>query len=235
MFILEHKYSDYDFEWHTKINREKEGRAKEEEEEENDVFVTDKPWKAARYIISKRSMGSTRLKHLLSLGGKALVSTANADGAKYVREEDSMTNRVVAVMAAVGSNIPLSIFDNVMFKNYLRCLDSKHRTPYRLERTRIIEVLMDGAMQELSRIIRERRNVLEEGFVSASTDFWTDSHRRQQFGALIINLIAEKYFVEETEQWLFMSKETASTRGKKTVRYFTFLLFILWFVFYICP
>ena len=111
-----------------------------------------------------------RLKHLLSLGGKALVSTADGDGAKYKREED-MTNRVVAVMAAVGSNIPLSIFDNVMFKNYLRRLDSKHRTPYRLERTRIIEVLMDGAMQELGRIIRERRNVLGEGFVSASTDF----------------------------------------------------------------
>jgi hypothetical protein len=30
-----------------------------------------------------------------------------------------MTNRVVAVMAAVGRNIPLSIFDNVMFKNYI--------------------------------------------------------------------------------------------------------------------
>jgi hypothetical protein len=222
----EHKYSDYDFEWHTKIKKEKEGRAKEEEEEE-DVFVTDKPWKAARYIISKGSAGSMRLKYLLSLSGKALVSTADADGTKYARGED-MTNRVVAVMAAVGSNIPLSIFDNVMFKNYLRRLDSKHRTPYRLERTRIIEVLMDGAMQELSRIIKERRDVLEEGFVSASTDFWTDSHRRQQFGALIINMIAEKYFVEDTEQWLFMSHETAMARGKKAVSYFSFILCIHW-------
>ena len=51
---IEHKYSDYDFEWQTKIKKEKEGRAKEEEEEEEeDVFVMDKPWKAARYIISK--------------------------------------------------------------------------------------------------------------------------------------------------------------------------------------
>ncbi len=225
---IEHKYSDYDFEWHTKIKKEKEGRAKEEEEEEEeDVFVTDKPWKAARYIISKGSAGSKRLKYLLSLSGKALVSTADGDGTKYARAED-MTNRVVAVMAAVGSNIPLSIFDNVMFKNYLRCLDSKHRTPYRLERTRIIEVLMDGAMQELSRIIKERRDVLEEGFVSASTDFWTDSHRRQQFGALIINVIAEKYFIEDTEQWLFMSHETAMARGKKEVSNFSFICCILW-------
>jgi hypothetical protein len=110
-----------------------------------------------------------------------------------------MTNRVMAVMATVGSNVPLSIFDNVMFKNYLRRLDSKHRAPYCLERTRVIEVLMDGAMQELSRMIKERRNILREGFVSASTDFRTDSHCRQQFGTLVINMIAEKYFVEDTE------------------------------------
>ena len=71
---IEHKYSDYDFEWHTKIKKKKEGRAKEEEEEEEeDVFVTYKPWKAARYIVSKGSAGSKRLKYLLSLSGKALV------------------------------------------------------------------------------------------------------------------------------------------------------------------
>jgi hypothetical protein len=107
-----------------------------------------------------------------------------------------MTNCVMAVMAAVGSNVPPSIFDNVMFKNYIRRLDSKHRAPYRLERTRIIEVFMDGAMQELSRMIKEHRNILREGLFSASTDFWTDLHRRQKFGTLVINMIAEKYFVK---------------------------------------
>jgi hypothetical protein len=120
-------------------------------------------------------------------------------------------------MAAVGSNMPLSIFDNAMFKTYIRRLDSKHRTPYRLERTRIIEVMMDGAMQELSRMISERRSVLGHGFVSASTDFWTDSHRKEQFGALVINMIAEKYFVEDMDRWLFMSHETAASMGKKPV------------------
>jgi hypothetical protein len=156
------------------------------------------------------------MKYLLSFDGKALGSTADADGAKYTREKD-ITNRVMAVMAAVGSNMPLSIFDNVVFKNYLRHLDSKHRAPYHLERTRIIEVLMGGAMQELSRMIKERCNMHREGFVSASTDFWTDLHRRQQFGTLVINMIAEKYFVEDTELWLFMSRETAETMGKKAV------------------
>ena len=45
---------DYEFEWHCKVKKEKEGRAKEAEK---DDFVTDRPWKAARTIISKGSAG----------------------------------------------------------------------------------------------------------------------------------------------------------------------------------
>ncbi len=66
-------------------------------------------------------------------------------------------------------------------------------------------------------MIKECRNILREGFVLASTDFWTDLHHRHQFGALVINMMAEKYFVEDTELWLFMSRETAETMGKKAV------------------
>ena len=44
----------------------------------------------------------------------------------------------------------------------------------------------------------------------------------------VINMIAGKYFIEDTEQWLFMSHETAMARGKKEVSNFSFILCILW-------
>ena len=72
----------------------------------------------ARAIISSRGDGCERLSHLLAADGKALSSTADRDGTKYTREED-MVNRVMAVIAIVGSNMPLSIFDNAMLQNYL--------------------------------------------------------------------------------------------------------------------
>ena len=75
----EHKHSDYEFEWHCKVRKEKEGRAKDEDRQEED-FVTDKPWKAARAIIGRGSAGSNRLRYILSLDGKPLSA---ADGAKY--------------------------------------------------------------------------------------------------------------------------------------------------------
>jgi hypothetical protein len=167
-------------------------------ETEKDEFVTDRPWKVARTIISKgKSVGCARLKYLLSINGKALSTTADADGTKYTWEEDKL-NCVMAVMAGVSSNMPLNVFDTAMFKQYLCCLDSKHHSPYCLKRTWIIEELMESAMLELSRIITNR-----------CTDFWTDSQWKEQFGALVINMIAEKYFVDELDMWLFMSCETA--------------------------
>jgi hypothetical protein len=204
-YLTEHKHSDYEFEWHCKFKNK-------ETETENDKFVTDRPWKATRAIISKcKCVGCARLKYLLSIGGKALSTTANAYGTKYTQEED-MLNRVMAVMAGVSSNMPLNVFDTAMFKQYLHHLDSKHRSPYCLERTQIIEVLMDSAMLELSRIITYHCKEFNEAFVSASTDFWTYSHRKEQFGTHLINMIAENYFVDELDMWLFMSRECMETK-----------------------
>jgi hypothetical protein len=99
----------------------------------------------ARAIISKgKSVGCAQLKYILSINGMTLSTTADADGTKYTWEED-MLNCVMAVMVGVSSNMPLNVFDTAMFKQYLYHLDSKHRSPYCLERTWIFEVKMDGA------------------------------------------------------------------------------------------
>jgi hypothetical protein len=60
-----------------------------------------------------------------------------------------MVKHVSAVFVGVGSKTPLSIFDNVFMHQYLKMLDPKHTPPYRLERVRFIEVLIDTAMMEL--------------------------------------------------------------------------------------
>ena len=124
-----------------------------------------------------------------------------------------MMNCVMAVVAILGSNMPLSIFDNAMLQAYLRSLNSKHRTPHQLEQNRIIEVLIDCEMKELSCILSNCRAELREGFVSASADFWMDSRRKEQFGALVIDLVAEQYMVKGLGMYMFMSKETAKQLG----------------------
>jgi hypothetical protein len=139
------------------------------------------------------------------LARKDLDTTTAA--AKHPREED-MVKRVLGVMAAVSSRVPLSVFSNSYFRMYTQALDSKHRPPHHLETNRIIKVLIDGAFAEFLRIVEDRRTLLGGGFTSLSTDFVTDSVRRESFGVILTELVAEKFDLEDGRS-LHMSKETA--------------------------
>ena len=66
---------------------------------------------------------------------------------------------------------------------------------------------MDVAMNALAQMLTERREQLHDGFVSGTIDFWTDSHRPEQYGSFVIDFPAEKYEFEN-ETALFMSKKT---------------------------
>ena len=82
-------------------------------------------------------------------------------------------------------------------KWYLKELNPKHCPPHRIEQICITEVIADGAHLEFSKILEDHRSDLIEGFVSANTDFWTDSHHKEQFGALIVDVTAFQYVLED--------------------------------------
>ena len=125
---------------------------------------------------------------------------------KHDRETD-MINRVLAVAASVDSKSPLNLFDNGMMRAYLERLDPKHRPPHRLQRNRIVECMIDYVLLELSKIIKERRDLLGDQFISGTIDFWTDPHRRKQYGAFVIDILANKYLLRNGS-WKFISNET---------------------------
>lgn len=200
-----HKHSDYKFEWHHKDKKEE--------------FVTDKLWKAGRAIKQKRMAGWKRISYILELSGKDnkvnSPSPTMSSSSKSLSSELGVSTksaelhrRVLAVMAAVSSKSPLSIFDNDAFRRYLHELNPNHRPPYRLERVRMLEVIMDMAANEFVRILEEQRAKLVHSFLSVQTDMWTDPHRREQFAALLVSLVANQYQLRDGRK-LFMSKDTA--------------------------
>ncbi len=141
-----------------------------------------------------------------------METTADHDGTKYTRDED-MVLRVKGVTVTVGSKIPLAIFDNIFMRLYLNSLNSKHQPPYCLERIRIVEIMADYVMLECSRILEECREAIGGALMSAAIDFWTCLHRKECFGALVVDLIATKYFIEEMGMSFFMSKEIVQRLG----------------------
>ena len=54
---------------------------------------------------------------------------------------------------------------------------------------------------------QECREELGPGFMSGSIDFWTDGHRREDFGVFCVTLIGKRYELEDGLS-LFMSRNT---------------------------
>jgi len=119
----------------------------------HDYFDRSTLWKQSEKIQSENWPGSVRLAKIDELKSGSLVG--GPGGAKMSRDED-MVNRVFAVLAAVGSKSPLAIFDNERMKQYLGRIAPGHSPPHRQERNRIVSVVMDGMMLEISKILSER-------------------------------------------------------------------------------
>ena len=54
--------------------------------------------------------------------------------------------------------------------------------------------------------MEESQGVLSHSFLSVNTDIWTDTHRKECFGAIVADIIAEKYMLDDGRE-LFMSKK----------------------------
>eukprot|EP00956_Cyclotella_meneghiniana_P041621 scaffold232674_cov36-Cyclotella_meneghiniana.AAC.1 len=152
-FVIErqHKHSDYKFTWFIPYGKPK--------------FERGRLWAVARKLIDEASPGYLRIKYILQQDGKLDATDANNVAITKYSVEDDILRQVLAVMAAVASKIPLSVFKNVYFRNYTQSLDPKHNPPDHLKITRIIEVLIDAGVVEFVKICNERRKLLRHGKV----------------------------------------------------------------------
>ena len=71
-------------------------------------------------------------------------------------------------------------------------------------------------MLEFKHIVDERRDELGTSFVSVTTDFWTDPHQKDSFGALLADVTAPKYMLANGTSF-FMSNKTAQSLGDNII------------------
>ncbi len=65
--------------------------------------------------------------------------------------------------------------------------------------------MIDLVMGEMKQIVEEWQGVLSHSFLSVNIDFWTDTHCKECFGAIVADIIAEKYLLDDGRE-LFMRK-----------------------------
>ena len=108
--------------------------------------------------------GYLRLEHIVKLS-KSKKGSGEIEIERRPRETD-MVRRVMAIAGIVSSKSALGVFDNTEMKMYVQKLDPQHTPPHRLERIRIVEVMIDAYMREWAFILEDRRDVLHEKFLS---------------------------------------------------------------------
>ena len=108
-----HKHSQHTFTWYHK-------QAKAQ-------FNTSQLRKAAKQVNNMKFPGFHRVSYLLNLVSRDV--THNDINAKYLRDKD-IRLRVKAYLAAVGSNSPLSIFDNPFMQEYISDLNPRYSTGF---------------------------------------------------------------------------------------------------------
>ncbi len=173
-----------------------------------DEFKYDSLWKAADAIVKKRLSGHIRLKRIMELNNTKSSTIAEMNGEEIYNKEEDTVLGIKGVIALVSSKSPLSFFEDSHVKDWVRSLNPRHRLPYRIMRIRMLQVVQDLNVLEFARIVKDRREDLIEAYVCGQTDMWKDSHRKENFGALVFTVVAHRYTLNDGRQH-FMSEETA--------------------------
>ena len=194
-----HILSGYKYTWHHKPDKQE--------------FQRDRIWKAARCVRDKKLLGYKRVDFILNLKNKPCIAGSNLE--RRSRERD-MVLRVKATLAIASGSHSLYLFQEDYMRDYLQSLDPRHTPPHQHERIHLLEVIMDRAMLELLQIIGDARARLVNSFMTGTIDFWTDSHRREPYAVMMIDLIAEKYRLSNG-RCLFMSRKTRSETSSNLV------------------
>jgi hypothetical protein len=71
-----------------------------------------------------------------------------------------------------------------------------HVPPHSIAFMRIIRLLEKAVFREYKRIIADNLLLYGSNFVSTNSDFYMNSERRESFGCLVANTLAQRYIME---------------------------------------
>jgi hypothetical protein len=89
--------------------------------------------------------------------------------------------------------------DNVLVLNNL---------PHRVKFNKYVRVASDVIFEEIAGIVEDCAAELDGPFASLASDFYRDRFRREDYGALTVNLTAKLYRLRKKDRLVFMSSKT---------------------------
>jgi hypothetical protein len=81
-------------------------------------------------------------------------------------------------------------------QRFFQSLDPSHVPPHRVAFMRIVRLLEAAIFREFHRIVNDNALLYGSDFVSTNSDFYTNKERRESYGCLVANMMAQQYLFD---------------------------------------
>jgi hypothetical protein len=94
---------------------------------------------------------------------------------------------------------------------FFKLLQPSHVPPHRIAFMRITELLEKAVFREYHRIVADNALLYGTKFASTNSDFYTKKERRESYGCLVANMMAQQYIFKVSHHLLFSSFQCKSS------------------------
>jgi hypothetical protein len=96
-------------------------------------------------------------------------------------------------MFCIEANCATSAIQGRHALRFFQSLDPYHIPPHRLAFMRIVRLLEQAVYREYHRIVTDNALLYGSNFASSNSDFYTNKERRESYGCLVANMLAQRY------------------------------------------
>ena len=104
-----------------------------------------------------------------------------------------MLPQVRCTLFCIESNSAMASLEGRYAVRFFQLLDPLHVPPQRVPFLRILRLLEEAVFREYRRIVNDNVQLYGADFASTNSDFFTSKERRETFGCIVGNMLAQRY------------------------------------------
>jgi hypothetical protein len=96
-------------------------------------------------------------------------------------------------MFCIESNCAMVCLQGTHAIRFFQLLEPSHVPPHRIAFMRLTRLLEKAVFREYHRIVADNALLYGTDFASTNSDFYTNKERRESYGCLVANMLAQQY------------------------------------------
>jgi hypothetical protein len=96
-------------------------------------------------------------------------------------------------MFCIEANVATMCLQGTHATRFFQLLEPSHVAPHRIAFMRVTRLLERAVFREYHRIVADNALLYGTDFASTNSDFYTNKERRESYGCIVANMLAQEY------------------------------------------